>query len=314
MEAPYLRVRVVPRTTVLRAATAAAGLARRTTAFFSGSRLLLREAALLKDRLDRLATFSPDDYRSQLADVQQIGQPLAAALAAGSFYAPEDRRLWTDVFRLVAAQPPMAGYMWQQGQALRRLPATMLLYAAVLGAWATGDAAMIKELLLLPLRHSYLDTAQNLQQLPSCPAVVALAPPEVIDINALGLGPGAYHASNKIVEVIMPVLAEQYPVAPDFAAAFEEAEYLMALLQHNWHEATGFPGHERWGRTTFHSGLIGIPGAVVGPQPEPVAARFENQPGGLDIHSFTGIFQGDEDDVRNAQAAIAEYLKESAWR
>jgi hypothetical protein len=274
--------------------------------------VLLREAGLLKDRIDRIPAFSPDEYKQRLADIQQAGQPLAAALAAGCFYAPQERRLWTDVFRLIAAQPqPMTGYAWQQGQALRRLPAAMALYAGVLGAWAAGDAALIKDLLRQPLRHSYIDAAGELRQLPSCPAFVALAPPEVIDIDALGLGPGAYHASNKIVEAIMPVLKDEFPVGPDFAAAFEEAEYLMALLQHNWHEATGQPGHQRWARATFHSGLIGIPGAVVGPQPEPVASRFESHPGGLDIHSFAGMFGGDEESESNSIAAIVEYLKDS---
>jgi hypothetical protein len=187
----------------------------------------------------------------------------------------------------------------------------MALYAGVLGAWAAGDAALVKDLIRQPLRHSYIDTEGELQQLPSCPAFVALAPPEVIDIDALGLGPGAYHASNKIVEGIMPVLQDEFPVGPDFAAAFEEVEYLMALLQHNWHETAGRAGHKRWARATFHSGLIGIPGAVVGPQPEAVASRFESRPGGLDIYSFTGIFEGDEESESNSIAAIAEYLKDS---
>jgi hypothetical protein len=271
--------------------------------------VLLREAALLKDRLDQLPAFSPDEYRQRLADIQQLGQPLAAALAAGTFYAPTERRLWIDAFRLVAAQPSMAGYMWQQGQALRRLPATMALYAGVLGAWAAEDPALIKDLLLQPLRHSYLDTAGNLHQLASCPAFVALAPPEVIDTDALGLGPGAYHATNKIVEAIMPILKDEFPVTPDFAIAFEEAEYLMALLQHNWHETTRQTGHKRWSNSTFHSGLIGIPGAVVGPQPEPAASRFESRPGGLDLFSFTDMFRGEEEAMTNAVAALAEYIK-----
>jgi SIR2-like domain len=277
--------------------------------------VVLREAGLLKDRLERIPAFSPDEYTQKLADIQQAGQPLAAALAAGCFYAPQERRLWIDLFRLISAQPqPMTGYAWHQGQALRRLPAAMALYAGVLGAWAAGDAALIKELLLQPVRYSYLDTGRELQQLPSCPAVVALAPPEVIDSDALGYGPGAYHASNKIVEAIMPVLQDEFPVGTDFAAAFEEAEYLMALLQHHWHETAGRAGHQRWGRATFHSGLIGIPGAFAGPQPEPVASRFDSRPGGLDIHSFAAMFGGDEESLSNSVAAVAEYLKDIAWR
>jgi hypothetical protein len=274
--------------------------------------VLLREAGLLKDRLDRIPAFSPEEYKQRLADIQQMGQPLAAALAAGCFYAPQERRLWTDLFRLIAAQPqPMTGYAWQQGQALRRLPATMALYAGVLGAWAAGDAAMIRDLLLQPLRHAYIGTDAELQQLPSCPTVVALAPPEVVDSDALGLGPGANHASNKIVEAIMPVLEDEFPVRTDFAAAFEEAEYLMALLQHNWHEAVGRAGHQRWARATFHSGLIGIPGALVGPPPESVASRFASRPGGLDVHSFAAMFKGDEESMTNSIAAVAEYLKDA---
>jgi hypothetical protein len=216
--------------------------------------VLLREAGLLKDRLDRSAPFSPDGYRERLAEIQRAGQPLAAALAAGCFYAPQERRLWTDLFRLVAAQPGPMTYAWSQGQALRRLPATMALYAGILGAWAAGDAGLIRDLLRQPLRHSYIDAEGEVQELPSSPAFVALAPPEVIDIDALGLGPGAYHATNKVVEAIMPVLKDEFPVGPDFAAAFEEAEYLMALLQHNWHEATGHPGHRRWAQKTFQAG------------------------------------------------------------
>ena len=90
----------------------------------------------------------------------------------------------------------------------------MALYAGVLGAWAAGDSALIKDLLRQPLRHSYLDTAENLQELPACPAFVSLAPPEVIDTDALGLGPGAYHASNKIVEAIMPAPERRVPGRP----------------------------------------------------------------------------------------------------
>lgn len=97
---------------------------------------------------------------------------------------------------------------------------------------------------------------------------------------------------------------------PDFAAAFEEAEYLMALLQHNWHEANGQPGHRRWARQTFHSGLIAIPGAVVGPPPEAVTSRFDSHPGGLDIHSFSGMFQGDKQSTSRAIATVAEYVKD----
>lgn len=275
--------------------------------------VLLREAGLLKDRLDRLQPFSPQEYLQRLADIQQWGQPLAGAVAAGCFYAPEHRRLWADVFRVVAAQPhPLSGYMWQQGQALRRLPATMLLYAGILGAWAADDPALIKDLLRQQMRHSFLDTSEGLRELTTCPAFVALAPPEVVDSNALGLGPDAYHSSNKIVEAIMPVLKDQFPVAPDFAAAFEEVEYIMALLQHSWHKSNGIPGHARWDRATFHSGLVAIPGAFAGPQPEPVAERLQSRPGRLDMFSFAGMFE-DEEGMTSAQTAIAEYIASSPW-
>lgn len=267
--------------------------------------VLLREAALLKDKLDHIPDFPQEQYTERLATVSSLGQPLAGALAAGCFYAPEQRRLWTDVFRLIAAQPhPLSGPMWQHEQALRRLPATIALYAAVLGAWAAEDPALIKDLLRQPLRHSYLDTNRELQELTSCPAVVALAPPEVIDTNALGLGPGAYHASNRIVEAVMPVLQDEFPVRPDFAAAFEEAEYVMALLQHDWHNTNHRAGHERWSGKTFHQGLVGVPGAIAGPQPEPVASRFFSRPGGLDIHSFASMFE-DEESMMAAVAALA---------
>jgi hypothetical protein len=200
-------------------------------------------------------------------------------------------------------------YAWSQGQVLRRLPATMALYAGILGAWAAGDADLIRDLLRQSLRHSYIDANGEIQELPSSPAFVALAPPEVIDIDALGLGPGAYHATNKVVEAIMPVLKDEFPVDPDFSDALEEAEYLMALLQHNWHDATGHPGHQRWAQKTFHSGLIAIPGTVVSPQPESVISRFDSNPGGLDIHSFSGMFQGDEQSMSHAIAAVTEYVK-----
>ena len=72
--------------------------------------VLLREAGLLQDRLGRIEPFSPDKYKQRLTDIQQTEQPLAGALAAGCFYEPQERRLWTDLFRLVAAQPqPMTG-------------------------------------------------------------------------------------------------------------------------------------------------------------------------------------------------------------
>ena len=86
----------------------------------------------------------------------------------------------------------------------------------------------------------------------------------------------------------------------------------MALLQHNWHEATSQAGHRRWSKATFHSGLIGIPGAIVGPQPEPVASRFDSKPGGLDIYSFAAMFEGGEEARSNAIAAIAEYANGSS--
>ena len=44
--------------------------------------VLLREAALLKDRLDQLPAFSPDEYKERLAGIHSLGQPLAGALAA----------------------------------------------------------------------------------------------------------------------------------------------------------------------------------------------------------------------------------------
>lgn len=265
------------------------------------------------ERLDALLPFQPSEYPDQLTRVQQLGQPLAGALAAGCFYAPEDRRLWADVFRLIAAQPqPLVGYAWHQEQALRRLPATMALYSSVLGAWAAGNADLIKDLLTQQLRHSYLDPDNQLRELPSCPAYVALAPPEVVDSYALGLGAGAYHCTNTIVEAIKPVLADQFPVVTDFAAAFEELEYLMALLQHHWHEAGGNATHGRWARGTFHSGLVAVPGAIIGPQPESVATRFGTRPGQLDLSSFTSLFE-DEDSMANALASVGEHIRNVSW-
>ena len=89
----------------------------------------------------------------------------------------------------------------------------MLLYAGVLGAWGADDAAMIKDLLRQQMRHSFLDHDGSLRELTSCPAFVALAPPEVIDTDALGLGPGANHSSNQVVRAIMPVLRDEFPYA-----------------------------------------------------------------------------------------------------
>jgi hypothetical protein len=163
----------------------------------------------------------------------------------------------------------VAGHDWQ-GQALR-LPAAMLLHAGVLGAWAAGDAALIKNLLLQPMRHSS-STRRGISA--SCaPArpLVAMAPPEVIDIDALDHGPGAYHAGNKIVEAIGPVLTDEFPVGPDFAAAFEKPSTSWRCSSTAGMSPPG-TWAQRWSRATFHGGPTGIPGAVPARNPNPVLA------------------------------------------
>ena len=277
--------------------------------------VLLREAGLLKDRLDRLQPFGPTSTFSGSPTSNNGASPWLAPSPPGCFYAPEHRRLWIDVFRLVAAQPqPLSGPMWQQGQALRRLPATMLLYAGVLGAWGADDAAMIKDLLRQQMRHSFLDHDGSLRELTSCPAFVALAPPEVIDTDALGLGPGANHSSNQVVRAIMPVLRDEFPVAQISPPRSKKSNTSWRCCNTTGTKRAGSPGHARWGRATFHSGLIAVPGAILGPQPESVSMRLHNRLGRLDIASSKSMFEDGEEGMTNAEAAIAEYLASSPWK
>ncbi len=273
--------------------------------------VLLREARLLKQRLDRFHMDDPSTYKDRLAEVVQWGQPLAGAIAAGGFYGQaEDNHPWPAMFRVVADQPGgLSGWAWQHDEALRRLPATMLLYAGVLGAWAAENVDLIWALLHQPLHHYFVETSTNdLRQLPSSPAVVALAPPEVIASDTLGLGPGAYHSSNMIVDAIMPVLLDQYPTRLDFSLAFEDVEFLMALLQIEWHRQNNSPGHGRWTYKRFHKGLIDVPRAIAGPQYKRTSSLsrpyWRKSTGGSFVNA--GLFRGRIDSAPLPAAEIDE--------
>lgn len=86
-------------------------------------------------------------------DILEAAQPVVAGLATGAFYGNEaQRRLWIDVFRVIADQPSgLSGAPATPGMALRRLPATVALYAGALSAWASDHTELVVQLLCQPM-------------------------------------------------------------------------------------------------------------------------------------------------------------------
>ena len=266
--------------------------------------LLLREAQLLKSWLDGYSLPNEATYQADLEEIVVRSEPVVAALAAGSFYGdPEQDPLWLSVFRLVAAQPvPIAG--WDAGIALRRLPATLSLYASALSAWAAERPDLVLRLLSQSFRGPlYRPSGATVVY---CPAAVALAPPQVLDAR-LAAPDWAYQwpirFSNIVVESVKPLLVDQFPVEVEFAFAFEDLEYLMALLQYDWHSVQGITDRIGWQPSTFHRGLILVQPAVVGPQPPSVLERFLSKEGPLKATTWSqrGGFGGDR---RRFSAAV----------
>jgi hypothetical protein len=125
--------------------------------------VLLKEARLLKERLDMFSLSNPTEYRHARDLIIQRARPVTGAITTGCFYGePGQHGLWIDVFRLVAAQPsPVQGAAWMRGLALRRLPAAMALYAGTLSAWAAHDFSLVHTLLRQPMRHSILEATKG---------------------------------------------------------------------------------------------------------------------------------------------------------
>jgi hypothetical protein len=266
--------------------------------------LLLREARLLKETLDGLEAVQ-GPYKVDLAATAERSQPIAGAIATGCFYGETSQHdLWTDAFRVVADQPdPRSGYAWRQRGGLRRLPACIAMYAGVLAAWAAEDVKMIDQLLNCELRSTVFRGEERCQG--STPAYIALNPAEVIDSNDLGLGEGKWPnmVSNEVIVAIRPVLADVFPASTDFGFAYEDVEYLLALLQEDWYSTTGYT---RWEGRTFHAGVINMPGAFVGAQPTPAPERFERRQGRLSATALVefGMFGRDPERLAKAQERV----------
>jgi hypothetical protein len=274
--------------------------------------ILLREAHLVKTEIDRFSLPNSADYVPELDKMVDRVQPLAGALATGCYYGERDQHhLWGDVFRLISDQPPpMSGWMWDQGLGLRRLPGMIALYAASLAAGAAQDFAMMGNLLRKTLRHSISTDVGEPLHFADCPVYIALAPPEVLDRNALGWGAGNdIRLSNIVFEAVQPVLVDQFPVSRDLADAFEDFEYVMALLQYEWHLERELPAHPRWEMGTFHRGLIASPGGYAGPPRPSAIDRFNQFNATLAGHLLgEGFFQENGDVLRLLHEAVSSQL------
>jgi hypothetical protein len=143
-----------------------------------------------------------------------------------------------------------------------------------------------------------------------CPVYIALAPPEVLDRNALGWGAGNdIRLSNIVFEAVQPVLVDQFPVSRDLADAFEDFEYVMALLQYEWHLERELPAHPRWEMGTFHRGLIASPGGYAGPPRPSAIDRFNQFNATLAGHLLgEGFFEGNGEVLRLLHEAVSSQL------
>jgi hypothetical protein len=274
---------------------------------------LLREARLLKERLDAIADLDPNAYLADVDRVLLLGEPVAVALGVGAYYGtPAEHYIWNDVFRVVADQPMplnIFGGAWVQELGLRRLPAAMAFQAALLGAWAVEDLDFITLMLGQGIRHAFFEDAlAGFNSMATCPAFVALAPPEVLDVNVFGHPTVrcAADLSDKITEAIRVNLEDQYPVRSDFRFASQDIGYLVALLQHDWHIENGVAPHQRWSGGTFQGGSFNTIGAFIDPQPPPAPRRFTERLGALSSSRLlaAGLFGGDPRRLARAQQAV----------
>lgn len=279
--------------------------------------VLLHEAKLLHGDIQNVARswmgtqITPNSYRSHIEAMGSRAQPLVGALAAGCFYGEEaQRELWLSVFSVVANQPPgLSGTAWTWALALQRFPATMGMYAGALAAAAAEDSELALKLLRHPVRTSFRDGTQKWEA-PAVGAYVALAPPEVIEGPLLGSGApgGPIEASNQVFTAIAPILEDQYPVESRLAGAFMDLEYLMALLQHDWHFQTGISGHARWRNDTYHAGLFSARGGFVAAPPPEIRERFDARTGLLGAGGIlgAGLFGGAQERLEAAHRAVAQ--------
>ena len=281
--------------------------------------LLMGDVRRLRDFLETVTLENPSDltarYRQRVTEVVRQAQALAGGLAAGCFYGEaQNRQQWVEVLRSVAQQSdPVSGAVWTRWVALRRLPATMLLYAGMLGAWRAEDVGTLLALSSVQLRHSFSAAPFKTEHLAECAAYVALAPPEVLDQDQLGIGPagGPIQLSNEIWYAVSPTLTDIYPVFAELAFAFEDVEYLLALMQYDWHERCGERVHTRWKEQRFHSGLINVRGGYVGASPPGADIRFANRhEGSLSPAKLieAGLVGGDWNRLHSAASGVNRTL------
>ena len=98
-------------------------------------------------------------------------------------------------------------------------------------------------------------------------------------------------ASNLTYPALNAALKDLYPVKIDLARDYEDLEYVIAMIQDDWHRHTDAPSNERWDHGSFCSGLLKTPGATTVLR-ESVSARLARTSGsrGFDLLSLSGLF------------------------
>jgi len=276
--------------------------------------LLLREAGLLKARIDQWwadVTGRPHDYREAIDQLGTKAEPLVASVACGAYLgSSEHRHLWIDTLRVVADQPPcISGAMWMQDLAIRRLPSYLLFMGALLGAWKREDLDLVVALCREEILHSYVHalSQHDLQTIGPRPApmAVSLAAPDIVEAGAIG----QLVASNVTYPPLAVALTDLYPVKLDLARDFEDIEYLLAMVQDDWHAQHEAPAHERWDFGHFYSGLLKLPGATTVLR-ETASNRFARRAGpiGFDSLSLSGLFGHSPERARDARRRVDAQL------
>jgi hypothetical protein len=257
--------------------------------------LLLREANLLRQRITEWwsnAISQPHDYRQAIDEVGAMAEPIVAAVACGAYLgSPENYHLWIETLRIVADQPlSMQGGVWSPELALRRLPAHLLFMGALLGSWKRGDPELLLALTREEIFHSYSHALksdlQTVGPLPA-PLAVALVAPEVVDAGA-GM---QLVAANLTYPILQRSIRDIYPVNLDMARDYGDVEYLLALLQYDWHARNERPTHDRWDYGSFDSGLLKLPGGFTAVR-ESASDRLKRRSGalGFDALAISGLF------------------------
>jgi hypothetical protein len=276
--------------------------------------LLLREASLLKHQIEewwKSATGQPYDYRQAIDDVGGMAEPLVAAVASGAYLGSSDHyHLWIETLRVVADQPAsMQGGVWSLDLALRRLPSHLLFMGALLGSWKRDDSELLIALSREEVLHTYAHALNehDLQIVPHTPAplAVALVAPEVVDAGA-GM---QLVAANLTYPLLQRSISDIYPVSLDMARDYEDVEYLLALLQYDWHAQQQRPSHTRWNYGGFDSGMLKLPGATTAVR-ESASSRLKRRPGvlGFDALSVSGLFGHSPERATQARRHVDEQI------